>query len=159
MAATEFQLAQANIARTRGSFDSPTMAGLVARIDEMNTLAESCDGFVWRQPGAEVTAEALFAFEQHHSPFETDRVFYNMSVWESVEALRNYVYKTSHAEMLRAKDDWIDDSDEPALVLWWIPAGTIPTIAESAKRWQMLRAEGPTEAAFTMSRLFPAPTT
>lgn len=159
MAATEFHLAQANIARTRGSFDSPIMVGLVARIEEMNELAESCDGFVWRQPGAEVTAEALLAFEQHHSPFEPDRVFYNMSVWESIEALRNYVYKTSHAEMLRAKDDWIEDSDEPALVLWWIPAGTIPTVAESAKRWHMLRVEGPTVAAFTLSQVFPAATT
>lgn len=155
MAAIEYQLAQANIARTRGKFDSPIMAGLVARIEEMNELAESSDGFVWRQPGVDVTAEALLAFEHHHSPFEADRIFYNMSVWESVEALRSYIYKTAHTEMLRAKDDWIEDSDEPSLVLWWIPAGSISTIAESARRWQTLRNEGPTEAAFTLSRLFP----
>ena len=159
MTEIEYHLAQANIARTCGRFDSPIMSGLVARIEEMNELAESYEGFVWRQPGADVTAEALLGFEQHHSPFEADRVFYNMSVWESIEALRTYVFKTSHAEMLRAKDDWIEDSDEPALVLWWVPAGSIPTIADSARRWQTLRNEGPTEVAFTLSRLFPKPTT
>lgn len=157
MPATEYQLAQANVARTRGCFDSPIMAGLVARIEEMNALAESCDGFVWRQPGAEVTAEALLAFEQHNSPFEPDRVFYNMFVCESVEALRNYVYKTSHAEMLRAKNEWIEDSDKPALVLWWIPAGSIPTIVESAQRFHQMKNEGPTKDAFTVTSIFPAP--
>ena len=156
---SNWHLAQANIAQMRGTLDSPIMAGLASRIEEMNTLAESNDGFVWRQPGVDVTAEALLKFGQHHSPFEVGRVFYNMSVWESVEALRSYVYKTSHAEMLRAKNEWVEDSDEPSLVLWWISAGTIPTIAESARRWQTLRTNGPTEAAFTMSRAFPAPTT
>lgn len=154
-----WHLSQANIAQMRGNAQSSVMAGLVARIEEMNGLAESSEGFVWRQPGDEVTDDELLAFQDHHSPFEVDRVFYNMSVWESIEALRGYIYETAHAEMLRAKHEWIEDSDETALVLWWVPAGSIPTIADSARRWQKLRAEGSTEFAFTMSRLFPEPTT
>src|SRR5258706_7052074 len=96
-----FHLAQANVARMRGNLNEAVMAGLVSRIDEMNHLAEQSSGFVWRLKGAEATPEALRVFVNYFVPFDADRLFYYMSVWESIEALKNYAVKTQHTEMLK----------------------------------------------------------
>src|SRR5688572_12895788 len=134
-----YHLAQANIARMHGHPGEPVMAGLVARIDEMNGLAEESPGFVWRLRGAEATADALRPFDKYFLPFEPNRIFYNMSVWESIEHLRHYTYKTGHREMVRSRQEWITAFDRPHLVMWWIPVGHRPTIAESVERFQMLQ--------------------
>ena len=152
----KYHLAQVNIARMRGNPDTPVMAGLVARIDEMNRLAEQSQGFVWRLPGAEVTFEALHLFENYFVPFDPARLFYNLSVWESVEDLRHYVFKTAHAEMLRNKHQWVEHFDRAHLALWWIPAGSIPTIAASAERLSLIFERGATAYAFTFKELHPA---
>lgn len=152
-----YHLAQVNIARMHSNPGTSIMAGLVARIDEMNRLAEQSKGFVWQLLGAEATAEALRAFESYFVPFDPERLFYNLSVWESVEDLRHYVFKTAHAEMLRNKSQWIEHFGRAHLALWWIPAGTIPTIAESAERLRSIFDRGTTAYAFTFKVPHPAP--
>jgi hypothetical protein len=152
-----FHLAQANIARMRGTPNDPIMAGLVARIDEMNQLAEQSPGFVWRLKGSEATPDALRVFADYFLPFDADRLFYNMSVWESVEALKNYVFKTQHADMLKDKDQWTQYFDRAHLAMWWVPAGHVPAISESAERLRSLHEKGPTDFAFTFRNLFPQP--
>jgi hypothetical protein len=77
-----------------------------------------------------------------------------MSVWKSEEALRDYCYKTAHAEMLRGKEEWIDHFDRAHLALWWIPVGHIPTISESAERLRALHAQGATLYAFTLHECY-----
>ena len=42
------QLAQLNVARLVAPIDSPELADFVARLDEINALAEASPGFVWR---------------------------------------------------------------------------------------------------------------
>jgi N-acetylglutamate synthase-like GNAT family acetyltransferase len=154
----KYHLAQVNIARMHGNPGTSVMAGLVARIDEMNRLAAQSKGFVWRLPGAEATFETLRAFEGYFVPFDPERLFYNLSIWESVEDLRHYVFKTAHAEMLRNKSQWIEHFDRAHLALWWVPAGTIPTIAESTERLRSIFERGATAYAFTFKELHPAPT-
>lgn len=150
-------LAQVNIARMRGNPSVPIMSGLVARIDEMNRLAEQSQGFVWRLPGSEATFEALRTFESYFVPFEPERLFYNMSVWASVEDLRHYVYKTAHVKMLRDKDAWIEHFDRAHLALWWIPVGSVPTIGESAERLRSIYEHGATSYAFDFRTCYPEP--
>ncbi len=43
-----FHLAQANIARLLAPIDDPLLAGFVARLDDINALADAAPGFVWR---------------------------------------------------------------------------------------------------------------
>ncbi|HYB22900.1 MAG TPA: DUF3291 domain-containing protein, partial [Solirubrobacteraceae bacterium] len=45
------------------------------------------------------------------------------------------------------------------LVLWWVPIGHRPTVAEAENRLEHLRAHGPTPAAFTFRRYFDSPDT
>src|SRR5438874_1352105 len=129
-----YHLAQANLAVLRAKPGEPQMAGLVAQINDMNMLAERSPGFVWRMLSSEGTPEALRVLDGYFPTFALDRIFYNMSVWESVAHLRQYVFQSEHARMLRQKEQWMDHFERPHLALWWLPAGQRPTILDSAKR-------------------------
>jgi hypothetical protein len=155
--AMDYQLVHVNIAQMRAAPGDARVAGLVARIEEMNFLAESSPGFVWRLPASEGTPEALRIFAGYFTPFEPERILYNMSVWESVEDLRHYVYRTRHAEMVRDRRTWIAPSTHASLALWWIPRGERPTIDVSATRLRMVQRFGPSPLAFTLERTFPPP--
>ena len=146
---TAHHLAQLNVARLRAPLDSPELAGFVALLDEINALAERSTGYVWRLRDESGDATAI-------RPFDPD-VIINLTVWESVESLRAYTYRSDHLEPLRRRRDWFVPYDGPHLVLWWIPAGTLPTIAEAGDRLALLAERGPGAEAFTLRHPFPAP--
>ena len=140
-------LAQVNIARMKGAFEDDVMAGFRARLDEINALADRSPGFVWRLQTDEGNATYL-------RPFDDDRILVNMSVWESVEHLKDYAYRTAHAEVLRQRQEWFERLDRPVVALWWVPAGHRPSMDEARKRLARLEAEGPTPFAFTFRQPF-----
>jgi hypothetical protein len=141
-------LAQVNIGRTKAPLDDPAMAGFVARLDEINALADRSPGFVWRLQGEEGNATYL-------RPYDDDRILFNMSVWRGLGDLRNYVYHTAHAELLRHRQDWFEKFDGVSVALWWVPAGHLPSVEEAKDRLQRLAEHGPTPAAFTFRTSFP----
>jgi hypothetical protein len=140
-------LAQINIGRMKAPLEDPVMAGFMGRLDEINALAERSDGFVWRMQGSEGNNTYL-------RPYEDERIIVNMSVWETVEHLRAYVYGTAHAELLKQRREWFEKFDGMFLALWWIPAGHIPTIDEAKERLASLERHGPTSFAFTFKTTF-----
>lgn len=148
---TDHHLAQLNIARPRFPIDSPGMADFVNRLEEINALADQAPGFVWRlvdADGADATSLR---------PYGPD-VMVNMSVWESVEALRGYAYRSAHLDLLRRRREWFDhDGLAEYAVLWWVPAGTLPTVVEAHDRLDLLSRCGPTAQAFTFRDQFPPP--
>lgn len=144
-----FHIAQVNIGRIKGPMDGPIMAGFAARLDEINALADTSPGFVWRLQTPEGNATEL-------RPFDDDRILVNMSVWESIEQLKQYVYKTAHAEVLRQRQEWFEKFTGSYTALWWIPIGHIPTVDEAKERLARLESEGPTHFAFTFKNPFPA---
>ena len=146
---TSYHIAQLNIGRIRAPLDDPLMAGFMNRLDEINAIADKSPGFVWRLQTTEGDATYFRPYP------EDDRILMNMSVWESVEALRNFVYKTLHAELLRQRHEWFEKFDGAYAALWWVPAGHIPGIDEATKRLAYLDAHGPTQFAFTFSKVFP----
>jgi hypothetical protein len=145
---TKYQIAQVNIGRIKAQLDDPVMAGFVARLDEINELADHSPGFVWRLQTPEGNNTYL-------RPYEDDRMLLNMSVWESVETLKQYVYKTAHAELLRQRHEWFEKISVYA-ALWWVPEGHLPGVDEAKKRLAHLDAHGATEFAFTFKTIFPA---
>jgi hypothetical protein len=142
-------LAQLNIARLRAPLDSPELADFVALLPEVNALAERSPGYIWRLQDESGDATAL-------RPFAPD-VIVNLTVWESVESLWDFTYRTAHLEPMRRRRDWFAPFDGPHLVLWWIPAGTQPTLAEAAARLARLAEHGPAPEAFTFREPHPAP--
>jgi len=146
----EFHLAQVNIARAKGPMDSPVMRGFVDQLDRINALADRSPGFVWRLQTEEGDATSLQVFDD-------ERIIVNMSVWESLEALKSYVYAGEHLELLKNKKSWFEKMPGPILALWWIPAGTIPTIDDAKRALRTLETLGPSAEAFSFARSFPAP--
>ena len=124
------------------------MAGFMARLDDLNALADRSDGFVWRLQGEAGNNTYL-------RPYEDERIIVNMSVWETIEQLRAYVYNSAHAEVLKQRRDWFEKFDGAMMALWWIPAGHIPTVDEAKERLASLDAHGPTQFAFTFRTTFP----
>ena len=108
---TKYHIAQVNIGRMKGALEDPVMAGFVARLDEVNTLADRSPGFVWRLQTPEGNATYL-------RPYDDDRILFNMSVWESLDALRYYVYKSAHAELIRQRKEWFEKFIGACLGLW-----------------------------------------
>src|SRR5262249_44979909 len=83
----------------------------------------------------------------------------NMSVWESIDALGDFVYRSAHTEVMRQRAQWFERSPNAYLVLWWVPAGHVPTTDEAITRLEQLRANGPTREAFTFRHALPPPGT
>ena len=143
----QFHLAQANIAYMRAPMDDPIMADFVARIDALNKLADEAPGFVWRLDSEE-DEDACVAL------FNGENVLFNLSVWESIEALEAYVYQSNHLQAVQKRAEWFERPTRSPLVLWWIEAGHIPTQQEAERRFEMLWRQGPTEQAFTFRKRF-----
>lgn len=147
---SKYHIAQINIGRILAPIDDPIMAEFVAQLPSINALADSTPGFVWRLQTESGAATSIRIYKD-------DRIAVNMSVWESVEALREFAYKSSHAGVMRDRQRWFEKFDGPYMALWWIPAGQIPTPQEGKERLEYLRAHGETEYAFSFKNIFLQP--
>jgi Domain of unknown function (DUF3291) len=146
----DWHLAQVNIGIPRGPMDSATMADFMALLEPVNALADGAEGFVWRLQTDDGDATAVRVFDD-------DRLIINMSVWESAEALWDFVYSGRHLEVMRRRRQWFTRMAEQFMCLWWLPAGELPTVADAEERLERLRADGPTPHAFTFKQRFAAP--
>jgi len=144
----KYRIAQVNIGRIKAQLDDPVMAGFVTRLDEINALADRSPGFVWKLQTPEGNATYL-------RPYDDDRLLLNMSVWETIEDLQHYVYRTAHAELLRQRNEWFEKLATVYTALWWVPANHIPGIDEAKKCLAHLDAHGPTQFTFTFKAPFP----
>lgn len=142
-----YHLAQINIGRIRAPLDDPSMADFVNNLIKINTRGHNTPGFVWQ-----LLTEYGDSTGFHE--FEDERILLNMTVWESVEALFDFTYKSEHVEFFRRRREWFEKFDGVYLVLWWIPAGHHPTPQEAKEKLAYLEAHGPTPLAFTFKRRF-----
>jgi hypothetical protein len=146
-----YHLAQINIGRLIAPIDDPQIAEFVAQLDQINALADRAPGFVWRLQSALGNATDIM-----YDP-EDPTMMVNMSVWESLETLRDYVYRSDHVRVFRDRAKWFVKLDKPIYCLWWIPAGHIPTVAEGRERMQHYQKHGSTPFAIWFSQHFPQP--
>jgi Domain of unknown function (DUF3291) len=150
VAAGGWHLAQINVATLREPLDSPRTRSFVELLAPVNTLADDAPGFVWRLQTPEGDATSIRAFAD-------DLLIVNLSVWTSLEALRDYVFSSMHAEVLRRRREWMAAMREAHLALWWLPAGEVPTVDDAIARLELVRERGPSAEAFTFREPFPAP--
>ncbi|MDH1557760.1 DUF3291 domain-containing protein [Pseudomonas chengduensis] len=144
-----YHLAQLNIAWMKTPLESPEMADFVANLERINALAEGSPGYVWRLQDEAGDATAIRPFG--------DEVLVNMSVWQDVQSLSDYVYKSAHTEMLKRRREWFERVEQAHQVLWWVPAGHRPSVVEAVERLAHLREYGATAQAFTFRHAFAAP--
>ena len=147
---TAYELAQLNIGRLLAPTDHPDTKGFMDALDPINELADAHPGFRWRLQTEDGNATAL-------RPYEDDLMIVNMSTWASLEALADFVYGEQHRAIMVQRRKWFERMAEAFTVLWWVPAGHRPPVAEAKERLELLRRTGPTPEAFTFRKPFPAP--
>ena len=142
-----FELAQVNIGRPRGEMSDPVMAEFVARLPELNALADGSPGFVWRLQTEDGDATAV-------RPYEDPMILINLSVWADLAALRAYVFRSDHAAVMRRRREWFERFERVYVALWWVPAGHRPPVTEAVERLAHLERHGPTAHAFSFGSPF-----
>jgi hypothetical protein len=145
-----YQIAQLNVARAVAPFEDPRMADFMSRLGEVNALAERSPGFVWRLQGASGNATDLKVSDD-------PLLIVNLTLWDSPDDLFNFTYRSDHRAVFARRFDWFERSGGPNVVMWWQPAGTIPTIDDALRRLQILADDGPTPEAFTFKHRFALP--
>ncbi len=141
-------LAQLNLARLVAPLDDPRLADFMAGLPKINAVADTAPGFVWRlvdDDGGDATSLRPFG----------DDVIVNLTVWQSVEALRAFAFKSPHLEYLRRRREWFVPFGDVYAVNWWVPAGHRPSVFEARERLERLRGHGSTPSAFTLREPFP----
>ncbi len=147
----KYQLAEINVARMKGvNIDDPVMKEFVDNLDRVNTLAENSEGFVWRLKDDNNNATSL-------NPYDDEQVIINISVWESVETLEQYVFKTFHSEFLKRRKEWFHKYGQVHTAMWWVEVGKYPTVGEAEKKLAVLQKNGATQEVFNFKDRFSAP--
>lgn len=145
-----WQLAQINVGTTQFPTDDERLAGFMNRLDAVNALADDSPGFVWRLQSESGNATDI--------DVGGDPLFIvNMSVWTSIDALYEFVYRTAHRDVMIRRREWFERPEGAYQALWWVPEGHQPAPEEGLERLEVLRREGPSPVAFNFQTSYPAP--
>ena len=137
-------LAQLNVGRLVAETDDPRVAEFMAALDRVNGLGKRMPGFVWMMEGSGEPGTGNTETKIDGDP----RFVSNLTVWESVEALEAFVWKTVHRQFYERRREWFEVLGEKHLVMWWVPEGHRPTLEEGLERLAQLRAQGDSDRAF-----------
>jgi len=147
----KYQLAQINVARMIGvNIDDPVMKEFVCNLDKVNELAENSNGFIWRLKDESNNAS-------NFNPFNDEQIIINISVWQDIESLENFTYKTFHTDFLKRRKEWFNKYGKVHFALWWIEEGEYPSIDNAIERLEVLQSNGATEKAFNFKNKFTKP--
>lgn len=119
-------------------------------MEPLNTLADDSPGFVWRLQSDTGDATSIQVYED-------PMILINLSVWENLETLKAYTYRSDHATIMKRRREWFAKIKSATVALWWIESGSLPTAEEARQRLACLDQHGPTPFAFTFKTPFDAP--
>ena len=145
-----YHLAQINIAKMKAPLDDPIMAEFANALDEVNTVAEKSPGFVWRLQTSSGNATELRAYSD-------PKILVNISVWQSVEQLKTYVYQSLHSDFFVRRRKWFEKYQGEHFAMWWIRVGHLPTIEEGKAKLEYLELHGDTPECFTFAEPYLPP--
>jgi hypothetical protein len=127
--------------------DHPIIRDFRDNLDRINALAEASPGYVWRLQDDSGNATSI-------KPYGDELEIINLTVWESVEALADFTYRSGHVEILRRRREFFEAPTQATVCLWWIPEGSVPSTVDALGRLEHLRAHGPSSIAFTFRHRF-----
>jgi hypothetical protein len=148
-AGQNMHLAQLNVGRLVAPTDDPRVAEFMSALDRVNGLGKRMPGFVWMMEGS---GEPGTGNTENHIGDDPQFVA-NLTVWESVGTLENFVWNTVHRQFYERRAEWFEVLGDMHLVMWWVPQGHIPTLVEGLERLEHLRAHGDSDHAFGWAHL------
>ncbi|NJR13390.1 MAG: DUF3291 domain-containing protein [Phyllobacteriaceae bacterium] len=140
------QLAQLNISVWKIDDQSEAARPFVDNVARMNALAERSPGFVWRLLDEGRDAKG-------HNAIGGPETLMTLSVWQSAAHLEAFAFNTVHRRIYERKAEWFAQLQSHHLVMWHVPDGHRPTVAEARQRLDHLNAYGSTDFAFDWSHL------
>ena len=147
---TGWRVAQVNVAKLIAPLDHPRIDDFRLALDHINQLGEAQPGFVWRAKGSGFDATDCRVFDDPD-------VLINATVWETIEQLAAFAYRTEHRDFVRRRLEWFEQPTEAFQAIWWVRDGEIPTLDDCVERLLHIRRHGPTPFAFDFRTRFPAP--
>ena len=146
-------LAEFNLGVLKYDWDDARVQGFVDGLDLVNGVAMRSPGFVWM-----LGEEAMDAAQRDPDGVlgGNPRTASTLSVWEDVPSLEQFVWNTVHKRFYDRKAEWYDPGDQLRMVMWWVPVGHRPTIAEAMERFRLLEANGDSDQAFGWAHLHDA---
>lgn len=133
-------IAQMNWGRMKFAPNHPRLSEFMDALERIYTQAEAHAGFIWRIQ-SEAAAQELAALGYD------DRMSATVSVWRSVEYLRDYTFNSEHGTFLKRTAEWFEAVDGPQLVIWDVDPYTRPGFREAFDRLEHLRQHGDSEIA------------
>ena len=134
-------VAQFNWAKPKYDLEAPEIEEFVRALDAINLLAESSPGFIWR------TKETDSKDPDREQPLG-DEYIANFSMWETLEDLQNFVYKSGHTFYLKKRNEWFTPEKYSNVV--WYTESSVLTIEECMKARQELLKNGPSSDFFPL---------
>ena len=142
-------LAELNIGRLVAPTDDPRVAEFMENLDRINGLGKRMPGFVWMMEGSGEPGTG-----NKDAKIDGDPQFVsNLTVWENVETLENFVWKTVHKQFYDRRAEWFEVLGQMHFVMWWVPAGHQPTLDEALARLDHKIKNGDSDHAFGWSYL------
>ncbi len=142
-------LAQLNIGRLVADTEDPRVAEFMEAIDRINGLGKRMPGFVWIMEGSGAPDTGNTEAKIDGDP----RFVSNLTVWENVAALENFVWNTVHRQFYARRKEWFEVMGTMHFVMWWVEPGHRPTLAEALARLEHLKAQGDSDHAFGWAHL------
>ena len=147
-----YHLAQINIGKLQYPVDHPNTKEFNDNIDRINTLAERSEGFIWRY-------KEDGGFAPNIEIFNDPLILINMSVWDSLENLKAYTYRTEHVEFFSRRKEWFQKLETAQVAMWWVPEGEYPSVQQGKEKLDFIDKIGVSEKAFRFGKAFPKPVT
>lgn len=132
------------------NINDPVMKEFVDNLNEVNNIAETSPGFVWRLKDEANNATAF-------DPYQDEQVIINISVWESIEDLEHFMYKTFHSEFLKRRKEWFQKFGKAYTCMWWIPEGEFPSMEAAVKKLDDIQKYGASHEVFDFRNKFEKP--
>lgn len=142
-------LAELNVGRLIAETNDPRVAEFMNALDQINGLGKRMPGFVWMMEGSGEPNTGNTETKIDGDP----RFVANLTVWENVETLENFVFNTLHRRFYERRREWFEVLGEMHFVMWWVPVSRKPSLAEALARLDHLKTHGDSDHAFGWSYL------
>ena len=154
MQPTGYHLAELNIGRLLAPTDDPRVADFMGALDRVNGMGKRMPGFIWMMEGSgEPGPQALNTGNTAAKIGGDPQFVSNLTVWETVGALENFVWNTVHRTFYERRAEWFEVLGKMHFVMWWVPVGHNPTLDEALAKLALKQENGDSDQAFGWSYL------
>ena len=143
-----YHLAQANYGQWKQDVNKELVQEFYDRAGAIMQSAVECGGWVWSNDGG------FYQDPRTVAAFDNQLIIFNMTVWETFEDLKRFVFNQVHSAVMQDRDKWFDKMPTQVSVMWWVKVGERPTIAQARENHDLIHQIGPTAQAFNFANYF-----